>query len=141
MRSPTDLDSATPSSPSTQPGERASSVGIRRRVSSIAFPGTTTLPTTSFVYDADGRVQMVTVTANGGASTRTTQMTYDTYLAGYLATITDALGNVTTYDKRDNDGRVLDTELPDFASVPQSHVAMSYDLNGNVSSITVPPAT
>jgi RHS repeat-associated protein len=111
------------------------------RVSSIAYPGTTTLPTTSFVYDADGRVQTVTVTANGGSSARTTSMTYDTYLAGYLATIKDALGNVTTYDQRDNDGRVLDTQLPDFATVPQSHVAMTYDLNGNVASVTVPPAT
>ncbi len=111
------------------------------RVTSIAYPGTTTLPTTSYVYDADGRVQTVTVTANGGASTRTTSMTYDQFLAGYLATVTDPACNVTTYDQRDNDGRVLDTQLPDFASVPQSHVAMSYDLNGNVASVTVPPAT
>jgi RHS repeat-associated protein len=36
---------------------------------------------------------------------------------------------------------VLDTQLPDFATVPQSHVAMSYDLNGNVATLTVPPAT
>jgi YD repeat-containing protein len=111
------------------------------RVTSIAYPGSTTLPSTSFVYDADGRVQTVTVTANGGGSVRTTSMSYDTYLAGYLATVTDALGNVTSYDQRDNDGRVLDTQLPDFASVPQSHVAMSYDLNGNLATMTVPPAT
>jgi YD repeat-containing protein len=52
------------------------------RVTSVSYPGTTTLPTTSFVYDADGRVQTVTVTANGGASTRTTSMTYDQFLAG-----------------------------------------------------------
>jgi RHS repeat-associated protein len=111
------------------------------RVTSISYPGTTTLPTTSFVYDADGRVQTVTVTANGGASARTTSMTYDQFLAGYLATVTDAAGNVTAYDQRDNDGRVLDTQLPDFASAPQSHVAMSYDLNGNLATMTVPPAT
>jgi hypothetical protein len=111
------------------------------RVTSISYPGTTTLPTTSYVYDADGRVQTVTVTANGGASTRTTSMTYDQFLAGYLATVQDPAGNVTTYDQRDNDGRVLDTQLPDFASVPQSHVATSYDLNGNLATLTVPPAT
>jgi RHS repeat-associated protein len=111
------------------------------RVTSISYPGTTTLPTTSYVYDADGRVQMVTVTANGGASVRTTNMTYDQFLAGYLATVQDPAGNVTTYDQRDNDGRVLDTQLPDFANVPQSHVAMSYDLNGNLATLTVPPAT
>ena len=108
------------------------------RVTSIAYPGTTSLPTTSYVYDADGRIQTVTLTANGGAATRVTQMTYDQYLAGYLATTEDPVGNVTTYDQRDQDGRVLDVELPDFAATPASHVSTTYDPNGNRSSVTVP---
>jgi hypothetical protein len=83
----------------------------------------------------------VTVTSDGGASTRVTNMTYDQYLAGYLATVQDPVGNVTTYDQRDQDGRVLDVELPDFGLVPQSHVETTYDANGNVTSVTVPPAT
>ena len=56
------------------------------RISSISYPATTTLPTLSYTYDAEGRVQLVTLTANGGGATRTTSMTYDTFLAGYLAT-------------------------------------------------------
>jgi RHS repeat-associated protein len=113
------------------------------RVTSIAYPGTTTLPTTSFVYDADGRIQSVTLApnGNGGGPARVTSNTYDTYLAGYLATTADPAGDVTTYDQRDLDGRVLDVELPDFATVPASHVATTYDPNGNVTSVTVPPAT
>ena len=113
------------------------------RVSSISYPGTKTLPTTAFTYDADGRIQTVTVTpnANGGGAPRVTTNTYDTYLAGYLAATQDPAGDVTTYDQRDPDGRVLDLQLPDFATQPLSRVATTYDLNGNVASITVPPAT
>ena len=70
-----------------------------------------------------------------------TTNTYDTYLAGYLATVQDPAGDVTTYDQRDQDGRVLDVELPDFASAAASHVATTYDPNGNITSVTVPPAT
>ena len=113
------------------------------RVTTISYPGTKTLPTTSFVYDADGRISSVTITpnANGGGAARVTSNTYDTFLAGYLAATKDPVGNVTTYDHRDQDGRVLDVELPDFSSVPASHVSTTYDENGNVTSVTVPPAT
>ena len=57
------------------------------------------------------------------------------------ASIQDPVGNETTYDRRDQDGRVLDVELPDFATIPASHVSTTYDANGNVTSVTVPPAT
>jgi RHS repeat-associated protein len=113
------------------------------RVTSISHPGTSTRPTMSLAYDADGRIQSVTLApnGNGGGPARVTSNTYDTYLAGYLATTADPAGDVTTYDQRDLDGRVLDVELPDFAAVPASHVATTYDPNGNVTSVTVPPAT
>jgi YD repeat-containing protein len=119
--------------------ERLQKLDSLGRVTSISYPGTTTLPTTSFVYDADGLT--VTPGANGGGAARVTSNTYDTFLAGYLATSKDPLGNVTTYDQRDQDGRVLDVELPDFATVPASHVSTTYDENGNVTSVTVPPST
>jgi RHS repeat-associated protein len=121
--------------------ERVQTLDALGRVSSISFPGTKTLPTTSFIYDADGRVSSVTVTPNGGGVPRVTTNTYDTYLAGYLATSQDPAGDVTTYDQRDQDGRVLDVELPDFAAQPLSHVGTTYDPNGNITSVTVPPAT
>ncbi len=111
------------------------------RVTSISYPGTTTLPTTSFVYDADGRIASVTVAPNGGGTPRVTTNTYDAFLPGYLSTTQDPVGNVTTYDQRDQDGRILDVELPDFATVPRSHVSTTYDENGNITSVTVPPAT
>jgi YD repeat-containing protein len=113
------------------------------RVTTVSYPGTQSLPVTSFVYDADGRIQTVTVTpnANGGGVARITANTYDTYLAGYLATTKDAVGDITTYDLRDQDGRVLDVQLPDFSTDPASHVGTTYDLNGNITSVTVPPAT
>jgi YD repeat-containing protein len=121
--------------------ERLQQLDSLGRVVSTSYPGTKTLPTTSLVYDADGRVSSVTVTANGGGPTRTTNLTYGQYLAGYLATSEDPVGNVTTYDQRDLDGRVLDVELPDFATVPESRVTTAYDKNGNITSVTVPPAT
>jgi RHS repeat-associated protein len=121
--------------------QRLQTLDALGRVTSISFPGTRTLPTTTFVYDADGRVSSVTVTPNGGGVPRVTTNTYDTYLAGYLATSQDPAADVTTYDQRDQDGRVLDVELPDFSMQPLSHVGTTYDPNGNVTSVTVPPAT
>jgi RHS repeat-associated protein len=51
------------------------------------------------------------------------------------------MGNVTTVAQRDNDGRPTNVLLPDFSSNPKSQYSMSYDNDGNTTSMTVPPVT
>ncbi len=68
-------------------------------------------------------------------------MGYDTVLPGYLSTLTDPVGNVTTYAGRDGAARVTDVQLPNYTTHHNTTYSMTYDLDGNLATLTVPPAT
>ncbi len=83
---------------------------------------------TQFVYDARGRLEMVTT------GTRSTTMGYDP-ASGFLATSTDAL-NHTTHYATDLAGRPSLVTYPDATALQ-----LGYDKNGNLASVTPPGAS
>ena len=79
---------------------------------------------TLFGYDPRGRLQDIT------QGTRSTTLTYGA--DGFLASITDALGQTVSY-RRDAAGRVIRQERPDGEAV-----GFAYDANGWLAAITPP---
>jgi RHS repeat-associated protein len=112
------------------------------RIVGISFPGSQ-LASTAFAYGATGG-RLSSVIATSGSATRQWTTTYDSPgLRGYVATTTDPMGNVTTFKSRDGVGRPTNVLLPDYsaAAAPNSQYSASYDSDGNMASLTVPPAT
>uniref|UniRef100_UPI00257FA850 PKD domain-containing protein n=1 Tax=Thiothrix sp. TaxID=1032 RepID=UPI00257FA850 len=93
---------------------------------------TTGLHPASLAYDSRGRLQ--TVMAGEGSGIRTSTFAYhaDGVAKGYLASITDAEGRTTQFEK-DAVGRTTQQTLPDGRSI-----GYSYDANGNLASLTPP---
>jgi RHS repeat-associated protein len=118
-------------------------IDCQGRVTQVSYPTSTTLVPTTFTYETTspgGR--LLSVSATSGTQTRTTNLTYTgSALAGYLASITDPMSYTTTFDSRDGVGRTLDVELADYSTKPKSKYSMTYDPDGNLNSLTVPPAT
>jgi RHS repeat-associated protein len=100
------------------------------RVTSVAVPGLTTVQR---FFDPQGRLDHVTAGARITAGARTVQFQYDA-ASGYLASVTDPIGQVTSITSRDLAGRLKTLRLPDTTSTIQA----GYDLNGNTTSVTVP---
>jgi RHS repeat-associated protein len=110
------------------------------RLIGISFPGSQ-LAATTLTYGATGG-RLSSVTAAAGTTTRQWSMTYDSPgLPGYVATTVDPMGNTTTFAERDNTGRPTNVLLADFSSSPSSQYSVTYDKDGNTTSLTVPPAT
>jgi RHS repeat-associated protein len=110
------------------------------RVIGMSFPGSQ-LASEVFTYGATGG-RLSSVVATSGGEVRQWTTTYDSPgLAGYVATMTDPTGNVTTYASRDGVGRPTNVLLPDHATSPASQYSAAYDNDGNMMSLTVPPAT
>jgi RHS repeat-associated protein len=85
----------------------------------------------SYSYDSRGR--LVSITQGAGAEARTVAMSYNS--AGYLATITDPLGRVTSF-VYDGAGRVTQQTDPSGLIT-----AFAYDANGNLVALTPPGRT
>jgi RHS repeat-associated protein len=118
---------------------RQETIDAQGRIVGISFPGSQ-LASTALSYAATGgRLSSVVATSEGTSRSWTT--TDSPGLPGYVATTTDPMGNVTTFARRDNAGRPTNILLPDFSSNPKSQYSMSYDNDGNMTSLTVPPAT
>ncbi|MDD5309983.1 MAG: hypothetical protein PHU25_21915, partial [Deltaproteobacteria bacterium] len=83
---------------------------------------------TSLTYDAYGKITRLE--QGSGASTRTYDLGYDT--RGFLLSVTDPLGRMTTY-VRDNAGRIGDKILPD-----NREIRIDYDASGNVIGVKPP---
>jgi RHS repeat-associated protein len=117
------FNGATMSYVDTSPAGRTLTVGLDslERVSSTQVGG---LLATQIAYDGQGRLQSRT------QGTRTVTFAYDS--AGYLASVTDPLNNVTSFVP-DADGRLSTTKLPDGRVI-----AYAYDANGNLTSVTPP---
>jgi RHS repeat-associated protein len=119
---------------------RQETIDGQGRVVGVSFPGSQ-LASTALVYDARGRLSSVVSTPSAGAI-RTWGMKYDSPgLAGYLYSTTDPAGNTTIYATRDGVGRPTNVLLPDYTSNPSSQYSASYDSDGNMATLTVPPAT
>jgi RHS repeat-associated protein len=88
----------------------------------------TGIAATGYAYDPRGR--LMTITQGSGADARTTTLAYGT--DGYLASITDALNQTTSFEN-DAVGRVTKQTLPDGR-----FIRYGYDANGNLTSL-VPP--
>lgn len=80
----------------------------------------------NYSYDTRGRLQSASM--GSGANARTTRYTYDSN--GYLASVTDALGNLLSYTN-DKLGHPLQTSLPDG-----SLLKLAYDSDGNITKLT-----
>jgi YD repeat-containing protein len=110
------------------------------RVIGLSFPGSQ-IASTTFAYNATGG-RLSTAIATFGSTVRQWTATYDSPgLPGYVATVTDPMGNVTTYATRDGVGRPTNVLLPDYATNPSSQFFVTYDRDGNTTSVTVPPAS
>jgi len=110
------------------------------RVVGISFPGSQ-LAAASFTYGATGG-RLSSAVATSGDAVRLWSTTYDSPgLAGYVATTTDPMSNVTTYAARDRVGRPTNVLLSDHGTSPASQYSAAYDHDGNLMSLTVPPAT
>jgi RHS repeat-associated protein len=121
---------------------RQETIDAQGRIVGISFPSSQ-LATTAFTYGATGG-RLSLVVATSGSATRQWTTTYDSPgLPGYVATTTDPIGNVTTFKSRDGVGRPTNVLLPDYnaATAPNSQYSVSYDTDGNMASLTVPPAT
>jgi RHS repeat-associated protein len=115
------------------------------RIVQIGYPTSTQLGTTILSYGASGG-RLSSVATSGttavGPTTRTWAMRYDSPgFTGYLAALQDPAGNTTTYETRDNVGRPTTVWLPDHTLNPNSLYSVVYDLDGNATWLTVPPAT
>lgn len=97
---------------------------VLNSVGDIASMKFANLAPSQISYDTLGRVASLT------QGDRLTSMTYDS--AGFLETITNALGEITTF-KYDPAGRILSQRLPDNRLIQFTH-----DANGNVTGITPP---
>ncbi len=92
--------------------------------------------TTAMTYNSDGQV----LTINGPRTdvTDVTTLTYYTCTTGdecgQIATLTNALGQVTTYDGYDASGRLLQMTEPNGLET-----SMTYDARGNVLTVTQTP--
>ena len=126
-------DAATRTTTVTSPEGRVSTF-IEDPVSQLTDVFVPGFPDGSTTYDTSGRV--LSVTSDTGTETRTSSFTYlDDPMGnefGYLNTATDPLLQTTTYD-RDRIGRPTLITLPDT-----EQIAMSYDDNGNLTSLTPP---
>jgi YD repeat-containing protein len=91
------------------------------RIASTALGG---LSATSFVYDTRGRLKSIT------QGNRSEVLSYDAN--GYLASITDPLGQTTSFTY-DAGGNRRTTTLPDGGIIKYT-----YDGNGNLTSVTPP---
>ncbi|HEX7048413.1 MAG TPA: RHS repeat-associated core domain-containing protein [Gammaproteobacteria bacterium] len=93
----------------------------------------TGLASSHLSYDERGRLE--SITAGEGAATRTTSYSYHPlgdHQAGYLASVTDALGRSVQFEY-DFAGRINVQRLPDGRTV-----SYEYDANNNVLAITPP---
>ncbi len=111
----------------TTPASRQSTTTLdaQGRVIEVQEAG---LAPVSYSYDSNGR--LASITSGAAAETRTIGLSYGN--DGYLATITDPLGQTTGF-AYDAAGRVTAQTLPD-AEIIQ----FSYDASSNVTSITPP---
>jgi YD repeat-containing protein len=117
------FNGATMSYVDTSPAGRTLTVGLDslERVTSTQVSG---LLATQIAYDGHGRLQSRT------QGTRTVTFSYDS--AGYLASVTDPLSNITSF-VHDADGRVTTITRPDGSVITFAH-----DANGNLTSVTPP---
>jgi RHS repeat-associated protein len=108
-------------------------VGTRRYPSALR--------TTSFVYDALGRVVQTTLPDPDGAGPQLAPVSHATYDAlGNVLTTTDALGNVTSFSY-DALGRLIsETDAVQMAKPEAERVATTYHyyVTGNLKSLTDP---
>lgn len=86
------------------------------------------LEPSSYMYDARGRLE--TATQGAGAASRTTTLSYGG--AGFLDSITDAIGRAVAFTT-DAAGRITEQALPDGGLA-----RFAYDANGNVTALTPP---
>jgi RHS repeat-associated protein len=118
---------------------RTETLNANGQITGVTFPGSQ-LANTGISYDANGRVHIVQRTYSG-LPARTWTTGYDTYLPGYVYSTMDPVGNVTYYETVDNVGRPTNVRLPDYGTNPKSQYSATYDGDGNMQTLTVPPAT
>jgi RHS repeat-associated protein len=108
----------------TSPAGRSGSMTLdsAARLAEVSVPG---LAPIQYSYDSRGRVHTIS------QGTRVYTFSYDP-ASGYLASVADPLGRVTTFT-RDADGRVTGETLPG-----NRQVGFAYDANGNMTGITPP---
>jgi RHS repeat-associated protein len=124
----------------TTPGGRTSTVQLdsQGRLIGVVIPG---MGTASIGYTADfGAVSVATRSATNELTRVKTPATYPVGSAlgftGRLHTVTDANGDVTSFDRYDRFGRVLLETLSGNRAV-----GMAYDRNGNVTELDPPAIT
>ena len=81
-------------------------------------------------YSYDTRGRLADARLGTGGEERITSFGYN--LQGFLDTVTDLLGRITTF-QYDNAGRIIKKILPD-----SNEISLSYDANGNLISISPP---
>ena len=119
-------EAATQTATTTSEGERNSTTVIDSlgRITQAQIAGLLAIDLT---YDA-GRLN--SITQGTGADARTTTFSYNA--AGYLQTVTDAIGDVSSYE-HDTTGRVVTETGPDG-----QRILFDYDAKGNLTSLTPP---
>ena len=128
------FDAATRTWTTTSPAGRVSTETLDDKGRPVSTQPSGLAPST-MSYDAHGRLSQM---AQGqGTDTRTTSFDYypSGTQAGFLSSITDALGRQIQFEY-DAAGRVTRQTLPDGRTVD-----MSYDPNGNLTSIVPPGKT
>ena len=120
-------DTATQTTTVTTPESRMLThvLNAQGKVTSMQAEG---LAAINYAYDTRGRLS--DITTGTGAETRNVQLTYDGN--GYLYTLTDPLGRITTFD-RDLLGRTTRQVMPD-----SREINFTYDPNDNLTSLTPP---
>jgi len=123
-------DAATQTQTLTTPDNRTLTrvLNTQGKIASMQAAG---LAAVNYAYDIRGRLSDIDV--GTGIDTRNVQLSYD--LNGYLDTLTDPLGRITTFD-RDLLGRTTRQVMPDGREIN-----FTYDPNGNLSSLTPPGRT
>ncbi|MDT8385448.1 MAG: RHS repeat-associated core domain-containing protein [Gammaproteobacteria bacterium] len=123
-------DAATKTTTITTPESRelTRAFNAQSKVASIQMYG---LAAINYAYDTRGRLSDIDV--GTGVDARSIQLGYD--LNGYLGTLTDPMGRVTTFE-RDLLGRTTRQVIPDGREIN-----FTYDPNGNLTSLTPPGRT